>query len=178
VTALSLNPSRTALVLIDMMPRILTLPTAPRTGEQVLGSAVRLMTATRSAGGLVVLVRVERPGVDAQPPGSGFAPECTPQSGDVEIIKHTWGAFHDTELHGALQAEGIETVMLGGIATNFGVESTGRAADEHGYQVVFVEDAMTGLDAHAHEFAVSYVFPRLGPVCDTQQVLSVLAANS
>jgi len=65
-------------------------------------------------------------------------------------------------------------VVLGGLVTNFGVESTGRAADEHDYSVVFVSDAMAGLHGHAHEFAVDYVFPRLGTVCASNEVLAAL----
>jgi len=67
--------------------------------------------------------------------------------------------------------------VYGGIATNFGVESTGRAAWEHAYQVVFVEDAMAGLAADAHEFAVKTIFPRLGLVRSTEQVLAAISAR-
>ncbi len=64
--------------------------------------------------------------------------------------------------------------MFGGIATNFGVESTARAADDHGYSVVLVSDAMAGLDQHAHDFAVEYVFPKLGTVVTTDELLAQL----
>lgn len=88
----------------------------------------------------------------------------TPHPGDLEIVKSTWGAFHGTRLHAMLSDRGIEEVVLGGLITNFGVESTGRIAHEHGYAVTFVSDAMAGLDARAHSFAVDYVFPRIGAV--------------
>jgi nicotinamidase-related amidase len=170
-----LEPRTTALVLIDLMPRIIALETAPLTGREVLERCVALAQATRSVGGLVVNVRVERPGVDVQPEGSDFAPELDRQPGDVEIVKHTVGAFHQTGLDDVLRARGIRTVVLGGIATNFGVESTGRAADEHGYDTVYVTDAMTGLDADAHEFAVSYIFPRFGTTCTGTQYVAALS---
>ena len=175
VTTLELEPRRTALVLIDLMPRIVALETAPLSGPDVLERCVALAEATRSVGGLVVNVRVERPGVDVQPEGSGLAPELDPQPGDVEIVKHTVGAFHQTGLDDVLRSRDIETVVLGGIATNFGVESTGRAADEHGYHTVYVTDAMTGLDGPAHDFAVNYIFPRFGTTCTGTEYIAALS---
>ena len=156
------------------MSRIVARETAPHTGPAVVARCVELAGAVRAAGGLVVWVTVVRPGADPQPEGSELAPECRPQPGDLHIVKHTWGAFHGTGLDDALRAGGVDTVLLGGIATNFGVESTARAADEHDYRVVSVSDAMTGLDRHAHEFALDYVLPRLGPVATTAEVLRVL----
>jgi len=168
-----MNPVNTSLVLVDLMPRIVGLPTAPFDGPDVLGRCVELADAVRAAGGLVVWVTVVRPGVAVQPEGSELA--VTPQPGDLRIVKQTLGAFHGTGLDDALRARGVDTVVLGGIATNFGVESTGRAADEHGYDVVFVSDAMTGLHAHAHEFALDYLFPKLGEVRTTAELIAGLS---
>jgi nicotinamidase-related amidase len=156
------------------MPRIVAQPTAPYPGPEVLRRCLALAAAVRAAGGLVVCVRVERPGVPEQPPGSGFASGGEPGPGDLEIVKHTWGAFQDTGLHEALTARGCDTLVLAGLMTNMGVESTGRAADELGYRTVYAADAMAGLHAHAHEFAVGYVFPRLGTVCTTADLLAAL----
>ncbi|WP_344846615.1 isochorismatase family protein [Kribbella ginsengisoli] len=169
----TLEPRTTALLLIDLMPRIIALDTAPLTGAEVLERSTALAQATRAVGGLVVNVRVERPGVDVQPEGSGFA--LDPEPGDIEIVKRTVGAFHLTGLDDVLQEHGIKTVVLAGIATNFGVESTGRAADEHGYDTIYVTDAMTGLDAAAHDFAISYVFPRFGTVCTGTEYVAALS---
>jgi nicotinamidase-related amidase len=176
MSSLNLEPTRTALVVIDLMSRIVARDLAPHTGPEVLARCVRLATAVRDAGGTVVWVTVERPGEAPQPEGSELAPECEPRAGDLRIVKHTWGAFHGTGLDDALRAKRIDTVVLGGIATNFGVESTARAADEHDYRVVSVSDAMTGLDGHAHEFALDYVLPKLGPVASTDDVLRELSA--
>lgn len=169
-----LESRRTALILIDLMPRIVALQTAPLSGPVVLERSVALAAATRSAGGLVVNVRVERPGVDVQPEGSEFAPGVEPQAGDLEIVKRTIGAFGRSSLDAELQSRGIANVVLAGIATNFGVESTGRAASDLGYETFFVTDAMTGLDDHAHNFAVSYVFPRIGTSCTRTEYLEAL----
>lgn len=105
---------------------------------------------------------------------SAFAPEVVPQPGDLEIVKRTIGAFGRSPLDAELQSRGIANVALTGIATNFGVESTGRAASDLGYETFFITDAMTGLDAASHEFAVSQVFPRVGEICTTTEYLNAL----
>ena len=46
-------------------------------------------------------------------------------AGDIVITKRQWGAFHGTELDLQLRRRGIRGIVLGGIATNFGVEFTG-----------------------------------------------------
>ncbi|ADB30976.1 isochorismatase hydrolase [Kribbella flavida DSM 17836] len=172
---MTLEPRRTALVLIDLMPRIIALETAPLSGADVLERCIALAQATRSVGGLVVHVRVERPGVGIQPEGSELAPELDPQPGDLEIVKRSVGAFPGTGLDEALRSRDIDTIALGGIATNFGVESTGRAADDHGYRTIYLSDAMTGLDRAAHDFAISYVFPRFGTVTTGAEYVAALS---
>lgn len=69
---LALDPARTALVLVDLMDRIVALPLEPRKGTEVLSAAEELAAAFRAVGAPVVLVRVQRPGVADQPPGSGL----------------------------------------------------------------------------------------------------------
>ncbi|MER5703280.1 isochorismatase family protein [Micromonospora sp. NPDC002296] len=170
----ALDPIRTAVVMIDLQRRLVDLPTAPHAGAEVVARCAALADAARAAGALVVAVRVERPGADPQPAGSELVPEAAPRDGDLEIVKHTWGAFHGTGLAAALRERGVDTLVVAGIATNFGVEQTARIADELGYRVVLPQDAMSGLHAHAHEFAVDYVFPRIGTVCSTAEAITAL----
>ncbi|MFF3677945.1 isochorismatase family protein [Streptomyces sp. NPDC002120] len=160
----------TALVLIDLMPRIVALSLAPHTGEEVAGRCARLAEAFRASGRPVVVVRVERPNVAEQPPGSGFV-EGLVRPGDIEIVKRTVGAFHGTGLHERLLGLGVERLVLAGLVTTMGVESTARAASDHGYEVEFVEDAMSAFAADEHEFAVRRIFPRFGEVRDTASYL-------
>lgn len=152
------------------MPRIIALPTMPHTGEQVFERCLGLADAFRVRDALVVWVRVERPG--AQPEGSELAVE--PGAGDVVVVKRTWGAFGSSTIDEELRKRDIDTVVLAGIATNFGVESTARGADDHGYDTVLVTDAMTGLEGQAHDFAVEYVFPKLGTVTTAEALLAQL----
>jgi nicotinamidase-related amidase len=117
----------------------------------------------------LVFVRVERPGVDTQPPGSELGPGYDPQPGHLLVVKRATGAFQNTDLYDAMRDRGIDTVVLGGLVTNFGVELTGRVAADHGYSVVFVSDAMAGFNEHAYPFALEYVFTRVGTVCTSAE---------
>lgn len=163
---LALDPARSALVLVDLMDRIVALPLEPRKGTEVLSAAEELTTRFRSAGATVVLVRVERPGISEQPPGSGLVAGLA-RDGDLEIVKRTIGAFQGTDLDARLRERGITTLVLGGIATNLGVESTARAAADLGYDLVFVENAMAAFTTPEHEASVRLDFPRLGTVVRT-----------
>lgn len=167
--SLALDPARSALVLVDLMDRIVALPLEPRKGTEVLSAAEELATAFRSAGAAVVLVRVERPGVAEQPPGSGLVAGLA-REGDLEVVKRTIGGFQGTGLDGLLRGRGVNTLVFGGIATNLGVESTARAAGDLGYDLVFVEDAMAALTAAEHEASVRLDFPRLGTVVTVAEV--------
>jgi nicotinamidase-related amidase len=188
--ALALDPKQTALVLIDLQGGILGRQTAPHAARDVLARSVRLAEKFRSAGGLVVLVRVSfspdggdrlTPPTDDPPPPAATQPgwdEISPALGrdskDIVITKRQWGAFYGTQLDLQLRRRGISTIVIGGIATNFGVESTARDAFERGYGLVFVEDAMAGLSEAAHSFAISTIFPRIGRVRSTEQVMNAL----
>ncbi|MEU5046900.1 isochorismatase family protein [Streptomyces griseorubiginosus] len=166
---LALDPARTALVLVDLMDRIVALPLEPRKGTEVLRAAEELATAFRSAGAPVVLVRVQRPGVADQPPGSGLVAGLA-RDGDIEIVKRTIGAFQGTDLDARLREHDVTTLVFGGIATNLGVESTARAAADLGYDLVFVEDAMAAFTTAEHEASTRLDFPRLGTVVTVDQV--------
>ncbi|MEV7419581.1 isochorismatase family protein [Streptomyces sp. NPDC089919] len=156
----------TALILIDLMPRIVALPVAPHSGEDVLQRCRELAASFRAAGRPVVQVRVERPNVTEQPPGSDFV-EGLVHDGDVVVVKRTIGAFYGTGLDEQLRKLDVDTVVMAGLVTTLGVESTARAAADHGYDVEFVEDAMSGLTAEEHAFAVHHTFPRFGEVRTT-----------
>ncbi|MFF1300339.1 MULTISPECIES: isochorismatase family protein [unclassified Streptomyces] len=166
----TLDPARSALVLVDLMDRIVALPLEPRKGTEVLVVSQELATAFRSAGAPVVLIRVERPGAAEQPPGSGLVSGLA-RDGDVEIVKRTIGGFQGTGLDDRLRELGVSTLVFGGIATNLGVESTARAAGDLGYDLVFVEDAMAAFTAAEHEASVRLDFPRLGSVVRAAELI-------
>ncbi|MER7755883.1 isochorismatase family protein [Kitasatospora sp. NPDC097643] len=159
----TLDPRGTALVLIDLMDRIVANSLAPRTGTEVVAASLELAEAFRKAGAPVVAVRVERPNVAEQPSGSDLVAEVAAVADEV-VVKRTIGGFHGTGLHELLQARGVDTLVMAGIATNLGVESTARAAGDHGYGLVFVEEAMAALTEEEHRASVALDLPRFGEV--------------
>lgn len=191
---LNLNSSRTALVLIDMQKWILGMPLVPHPATEVVQNAIRLSTAIRAGGGLVALVRVEfSPGYPDQLktpvdesfklPEGGIPKEALAYNSDIEaagadivITKRQWSAFYGTELDLQLRRRGIDTVIIGGVATNFGVESTARDAWQHNYAVVIAEDSCSGMDETMHRFSIGKILPRISRVRSTAQIQAALGS--
>ena len=101
-------------------------------------------------------------------------PELDRQPGDIVVFKRQWGAFYGTDLDLQLRRRGLSTIVLCGIATEAGVESTARDAYERGYELIFASDAMTGLSPEAHANSIERIFPRLGRVRTTTQIIAAL----
>jgi len=101
-------------------------------------------------------------------------PELNRQPGDHAVTKKTWGAFTGTDLDAHLKAAGVTQIVLTGVATSIGVESTARQAHELGYNVTLAVDAMTDLNSDAHANSVERVFPRLGETGSTQDIVALL----
>ena len=91
------------------------------------------------------------------------------------FTKRHWGAFAGTPLEQELRSRGIDTVVLTGVSTNGGVESTLRQGTGLGFAFVVVEDACSGQDAEEHRFAFERIFPRLARVRTVEEVLKALA---
>ncbi|RZT13459.1 nicotinamidase-related amidase [Kribbella sp. VKM Ac-2569] len=187
----TLDP-KTALVVIDLQNGVAVLPGAPHPTSDVISKTVELADAFRKHDLPVVLVRVSfaADGADRltgrteQPARSGGG---TPPAGadqivdqlaghaeDIVVTKRNWGAFHGTDLDVHLRRRGITQIVLTGVATSIGVESTARAAYEHGYHVTLATDAMTDLNASAHENSLNWIFPRLGETGSTAEILALL----
>lgn len=179
-----LDPRTTALVLIDLQQGIVPMAGGPRSGEAVVEAAKALAARFRHAGAPVVLVHV------AVAPGSmpsqnvdkpGFPPGGTPpafselvpglqQTGDIVVLKHHWGAFTGTDLDLQLRRRGVRMVVIAGIATNMGVESTARVAWELSYDVVIVEDATASRSAELHRFAIDNILPQIARVVQADDI--------
>lgn len=182
VTTLDAN---TALIVIDLQNGIVALP-LNQDAQPVVALSARLAAAFRAKNLPVVLVNVAAgaPGRTEQARHAGelpaewaqLVPEMTPQPGDITVTKRTWGAFHNTALHDELQQRGITQVVICGIATSIGVESTARQAYESGYNVTLAVDAMADLDATTHANSIQRIFPRLGETGTTEEILAQLNA--
>jgi len=185
MTLTILDP-RTALIVVDLQNAVVALSTAHPTADVVARSA-ELVRAFRSRDLPVVLVnatggapgRTESPRRVAAVQQEGAADlvaELDAQPGDIYVSKQTWGAFHNTALHEELQKRGVTQVVVVGVATSAGVESTARAAHERGYNVTFATDATTDMNADAHENSVRRIFPRIGETGTAAEVIALLDA--
>jgi nicotinamidase-related amidase len=172
-----------ALIVIDLQKGIVGLPTVHPAGE-IVGRAAQLARAFRKRGLPVVLVNVagRAPGrVAAAVPKFAFAPdwaelapELEAQSGDYLVTKQRVGAFLGTALDEYLRQRGVAQVFIAGISTSMGVEATARSAYDLGYNVVLVADAMTDRDADSHRHSMEKIFPRLGEIETTENILKAM----
>ena len=188
---LVIDRAKTAFVVIDLQKGITSMPTQPYAAKDVIQNASEIARAFRRNNMPVFLVRVSAspdgkdrltPVADMAGGGTGRMPpdwseivaELGPEAGDIIITKKQWGAFYGTELDLQLRRRNIKTIVLCGISTNIGVESTARFAFEYGYNQVFAEDAMSSRDPGDHEFAVKKIFPRMGLVRSSKEILEAL----
>ncbi len=175
---------KSALILIDLQKGIARMPTVIAVSE-VASRAATLANAFRERNRLVVLVRVtgRAPGrTDLKRPAAAFAPdfaellpELDQQASDLMVDKQRLGAFIGTALDSELRKRSVTHIVLAGVATSSGVESTARSAYDLGYNVSFVVDVMTDSTEKAHRYTVENVFPKLGEsgmLADMLQLLS------
>jgi nicotinamidase-related amidase len=206
VMSLELNAKETALILIDLQKGIVERQLAPYSGDDVVARSSKLAESLRSAGGSVVYVHVlvsevlklqsdastqqqsnnppkdeelvsEEDKKKQQDQASQLVDSAGRQDGDAVVTKRQWDAFYATELDQLLRRRDVKTVILGGIATNFGVESTARSAQSRGYNVVFAHDAMTSMNEELHKFAVEKVFPLIGRVRSSDEISGALGGT-
>lgn len=172
-----------ALIVIDLQKGIARLPTVTPAGE-IIARAAQLADAFRERAMPVVLVNVTgvAPGrTDAGPRKLDFAPDWTElvpelhqKPGDYLVSKQRVGAFLGTALDRYLRERRVTQVVIVGIATSAGVESTARNAYDLGYNVTLVVDAMSDRSAEAHRHSVEQVFPRIAETDTTDAVLKLL----
>ncbi|MFG2223232.1 isochorismatase family protein [Streptomyces sp. NPDC048644] len=182
MTATTLD-AKTALVLIDLQKGITGLPCAHPTDE-VVERGARLAAAFRARELPVVLVNVTggapgrtevgRPGGTPPADWAELVPDLDRQPADILVTKQQWGAFHGTGLDLELRRRGVTQVVFAGIATSIGVESSARAAHEHGYHVTVATDAVTDMDEAAHRNSLEKIFPRLGETGTTEAIIKLL----
>ncbi len=186
---LDINKQKTALVVIDLQKGVAAMDGKPYSAATVVGNAAALADEFRRNGMPVILVHVvssekERLSTisDTQFPRpqnmpkdwTDFVPELGPKEGDIIITKKQWGAFYGTDLELQLRRRGIDTIVLCGISTNHGVESTARFAYEFGFQQIFAEDAMSSRSEAEHRTSIETAFKRMGRVRSTAEILNSL----
>ncbi|PMS15666.1 hydrolase [Trinickia dabaoshanensis] len=177
----------TALVVVDLQNGIVG-SSFVHPIEGIVSRSRALLDAFRERGLPVVLVNVAgvAPGrterqrrSEPYPDGwTEFIPELDQQPGDIVVTKRTWGAFASTDLEDRLKSMGVTQVVIAGVATGTGVESTARQAYEHGFNVTLALDAMTDARPEAHDYSIKNVFPKLGETGTAQDIIDLLATRS
>ena len=183
ITALDKN---TALVLIDLQNGISHYPTV-HPFKDVVANAAKLVEAFHQAGLPVVAVNADprkfkqvrkEPSNFSMPPIQDEWLEIVKELGtrqdDIYVTKASWGVFGTTDLDEKLKALGVADIVLGGVSTSIGVDTTAREANAKGYNITFVTDAMTDTLIDAHEHCLKNIFPRIGETGTTEDVLNLL----
>jgi len=179
----ALDP-KTALIVIDLQQGIVAMA-PPQAVAPVIANAAALAEAFRRHGLPVVLVNVvpspvprradQSRHVPELPSGwADIIPEMNVQPGDHRISKHSWGAFTDTGLDDWLKGQGVTQVVIVGVSTSIGVETTARQAYETGFNIAFASDALADLVPEAHINSLTRIFPRLGETGSTQDIVRLL----
>ncbi|MDE1834829.1 MAG: hydrolase, partial [Candidatus Micrarchaeota archaeon] len=164
--------------------------TAPYSASAVIGNAAKLAESFRKSSMPVFLVHVISSDADRLNPiadeqmfarpqqmpadWAEFVTELKKTDSDIVITKKQWGAFYGTELELQLRRRKINTIVLCGIATNYGVESTARFAYEYGFHQIFAEDAIASMSKEMHDSSINYVLKRIGRVRKTEEIIASL----
>ena len=187
---LDLHTAKTALVVIDLQEGILPFAGGPYTAADVVTRSAKLAEKFRANGSPVILVRVgwsadfaealKQP-VDAAAGGHAlpanwwdYPTALGKKESDIEVTKRQWGAFYGTDLELQLRRRGIETIVLCGISTNIGVESTARNAWELGFNLIVAENACSAASAEQHQGSMTHIFPRIARVRSVDEILQAL----
>jgi nicotinamidase-related amidase len=179
--------AKTALIVVDLQKGIARFPTVHPMADVVKQASALLKTFRRLSLPVVLVNAVGMaPGrseqgfrslADMPSDWAEFMPELNQQASDILVSKRTWGSFTNTALHEQLQKLGVTQVVVVGVATSFGVESTARQAHELGYNVTLAIDAMTDMNLDAHTNSITRIFPRLGETGTVDEIVNTLAAK-
>lgn len=178
--------AKTALIVIDLQKGIASMA-AGEAFDAVMKASVGLLDTFRKHKLPVVLVNVSglAPGRTQQSRRLGdlpagwdeLLPDLKAQASDHRVTKQTWGAFTNTDLEAYLRGQGVTQVVIIGVSTSAGVESTARFAYELGFNVTLALDAMMDTSPEAHAYATTTVFPRLGETATAAEIIALLDAN-
>ncbi len=189
---LKLEKKTSALIIIDLQKGILEPEPTPFGAEQVIRQAAALGHAFERTGSPVVLTTTDfASGYADAPRGLADAPWTLPKEGlpagfaelvpeidalpaRIRLAKRQMSAFFGTELDLQLRRRCCETLVICGVATNFGVEATARQAFDLNYNVVIASDACSSVAPGLHAFAVTTILPRIARVRETSEIVEAL----
>ncbi|MDB5487623.1 MAG: Isochorismatase [Reyranella sp.] len=202
----TIDPKRTALLVIDMQTGFMTPGTPPEVvgAVSVIPNINRISAACRKAGALNVFIQnsineeskkswsnffdafwteEKRAGMydtfTVGQPGHTLHRDIHVETGDMHINKFRFGTFVEgsSDLHPKLQAKGIDTVIITGCATNICCESTARDAMMMNYKVLFVSDGTATHSDLEHNSTLNAMMLTFADVVTTDDVVKLLAAK-
>ena len=172
------EPSRAALLIWDMeyaigpnafnykemLPKLQDLcALARRVGVRVFYSVQTAFDLAKEEAGVWVRIRMKRAKTTdpnqllnekEDPHGREIIAELKPQAQDIVFHKRRPDGFIGTDLDLMLRSNGIKTILIGGVATEGGVEGTARSARNLGYDVVVLKDCVGSRNRELHELAL------------------------
>jgi len=176
-----------ALICVDLQAGILRMPVNRDTAE-LAARAGTLATAFRAHDKSIVAVTVggSPPGrtergpqaVDLSDDFTTPSPALNVGPPDIEVRKTAWGALTGTDLQQRLTERGTRQLVICGISTSIGVESTARAAFDLGYHVVIATDLIADTSPEAHANSLERIFPRMAELATSRDLLSALRAHA
>lgn len=197
-----LDPAKTALVVVDMQNYFVApgAPAACDLGPEIAPNINRLATELREKGGKVVWIQTEALPEDAQDwqnlyelLGAGgkqtrldgldresdlyeLWPAMDVQDGDDVVVKTRYSAMleNSSDLKRRLDADGVDTVLITGVATNVCCEATGRDAMMMGYRTVMVHDGLATFTDEQHNASLATFYSLFGDVQSTDEAIGFL----
>ena len=179
---------KTALLVMDMQMGILgSLPSAPALIERVAKVIKKAHEDNLMVIYVVVGFRAGTPEISLQ--NKGFAarkdqfasidlnmfmkvhPDIAPQESDALVIKRRVSAFSGSDLEILLRAQGIQHLVLTGIATSGVVLSTLREAADKDFQITVIADCCADGDEEVHRVLTTKVFPRQAELVSSEDWL-------
>jgi nicotinamidase-related amidase len=193
---LSLNPETSALLVMDFQTGVVEMVATG--SDALLPRTAGVIEAARQAGMRVIYVvvgfRAGYPEVSPRnasfgpirdsgrfaegSPGIEVHPAVAPKPGEIVVTKHRVSAFAGTDMDMILRANGIETLVLAGIATSGVVLSTVRHAADADYRLVVVEDCCTDRDPEVHRVLTEKVFVRQTTVVKAHEIIGALTRGA
>lgn len=182
VSELNLDPSSTALLIMDLQPSITSMLPDP---DAFIGRLLDARAAARDAGLTVAYVRVgiskeeaaqvpesnirfhqasASGRMDADAPHTQVDPRIAPADGEIVVRKRRVGALGTTDLDEQLRSRGIDTLVLTGISTSGVVLTTLRDAADRDYRLVVLADGCFDSDDEVHRVLTEKIFPRQAQV--------------
>ncbi|MFF1649919.1 cysteine hydrolase family protein [Streptomyces sp. NPDC058240] len=197
-TVPALDPTHTALLVMDCQPAILALLPEGGDGEALIGRVEGAIADVRGNGGTIAYVRVgfTEADWDAIPAtNKSFAPlaqhrvmhhedpaaaiheRLTPQDGDILVRKIRYSGMSTTDLDQQLRERGITTLVVSGISTSGVVLSTVIDAADRDYQLYVLSDGVADPDTEVHNILLHQVFPSRAHIIDTAELHALLGAD-